>query len=127
MTHWRARDGRILIRDANDEWHWVTPMHTRRSEHRLLCLIACLVLTLFFFAAVLLIFSRQSKADGLPQYGVNCADIVLMQHRFGIKNTLKGRVQARAIAATLGIWLSDEEIEEAARCMPVSTPKKDKG
>ncbi len=115
MAHWRARDGRILIRDSNDEWHWVTPAHTKRSMHRLLTLIVAIVTALFLTAALLLAYA---KADGLPQYGVSCADIVMMAAKFKLHNTLLGRTRAKIIAGTLGVYLSEADIEAAASCLP---------
>lgn len=121
MTHWRhhrARDGMIYIQDARGYWHWVTPAHTRRSMHRLACVIVGTVSTLMLAAALLLGFgcARVHAADRLP-FGLTCLQIIEYSRAFPLPNTRAGRDQAKSIARTFGVTITEAQLDEAARCL----------
>lgn len=81
---------------------------------------AYLVLAYMAFALVLvLVSSRCSRADevtSLPN-NITCDQVVHYAGEFSIPNTKAGRARAKIIAAALGFWLTDAELDAAARCL----------
>jgi hypothetical protein len=64
-----------------------------------------------------LVTSRYAWAsDALPG-GVTCGQVVRYANDLNIPNTWRGRTQAKIIALTFGIVVTDAQLEAAARCL----------
>ncbi len=76
---------------------------------RIMMITVAMIFALFVGVAV-------AKADELPQ-GITCADVVRYAGDLKIPDTKWGRAQARIIAATLGFYLTNAQIDAARRCL----------
>lgn len=115
MTHWRARAGQILVRDECDQWHWVTPMTTRRTEHRFLLLVVAIVMALLLSSIALLLWSaRPARAVDMPP-GFTCRQAQAIAMQIGA-NMRWDRERTRVIASTYGVDLTEAQLDALERC-----------
>lgn len=78
--------------------------------------ILFLIMVVFVILFVL-VSTRYSRADSRLPGGVTCEMIVRYAADLGIPNTRWGRAQAKIIAATLGIYVTDAQLAAAAECL----------
>lgn len=70
-----------------------------------------------FIAATFLFLVLGSAAHAALPPGVTCEQIVRYASVLKIPNTIAGRAQARIIALTYGHWLTNAELNAAAKCL----------
>lgn len=83
------------------------------TRHDIPYIIVMLAMVLLFT----LFTSRYSRANPALPGGVTCEQIVQYAKMLGIPNTTWGRAQARIIAATFGIVITDAQLAEARKCL----------
>jgi len=113
--HWRARAGQILIRDGNDEWHWVTPA-SKKSADRFTRVVAAITVALLLAALLLAVFaaSRPVRAAELPP-GMTCKYIREIAVSIGA-SLQWDRERTRAIAASYGMVLTEPQLDALRKC-----------
>ena len=113
--HWRARAGQILIRDENDEWHWVTPA-SKSSADRFARAVAAVTITLLVVALLLFLYaaSRPARGAELPP-GMTCKYIRDIAVSIGA-SLQWDRERARAIAASYGMVLTEPQLDALRKC-----------
>ena len=66
---------------------------------------------------VVMLHSRRARADDAMPGGITCSQVVEYARVLAIPNTWRGRAQARVIALTFGIAITDSQLETAAKCL----------
>ena len=113
MHHRAARKTQVLMRNNEGEWEWVT----LRNEHDERRWVMRTIMSVVCFIVVLgMVSSCARAAETLPN-GMTCAQVVQAAQYLNIPNTGWGRAQARAIALTFGVWLTDAQLTAASRCL----------
>jgi hypothetical protein len=117
---YRSHDGEILVRDADGVWQWRSKKEIKTQEQYFIVVWLGTTGVLVFAALVLLfvlIGSRAARADEQLPFGITCEQVVRYAADLKIPNTWSGRAQARIIALTFGIYLTDAQLNAAARCI----------
>lgn len=84
-----------------------------RIRADILFLIMVVLVILFVLVSTRYSHAADSRLPG----GVTCEMIVRYAADLGIPNTRWGRTQAKIIAATLGIYVTDAQLAAAAECL----------
>ena len=71
-----------------------------------------------------LVTTRYARADSNLPGGVTCEQVVQYASSLGIPNTWRGRAQARIIAATFGIYVTNAQLSAAAQCLKSASAVK---
>lgn len=70
---------------------------------------------------LVLVSARCARADTALPGGITCEQVVRYAGELNIPNTWRGRVQAKIIAATFGIYLTNAQLEAAALCLKTAS------
>lgn len=104
-------------------WSWIDVSDHVKHERVLRKFslgVAAVVIVMLLSAFVLCLYAR---ADERLPGGVTCEQIVRYASMLGIPNTHHGRAQAKSIANTLGLVVTDSQLDAAAECLRVASLK----